>query len=170
MKIYDCLRIFLLIIIIAITYSIYPMIEGLFVPNETQFIMYNNLSDKGHGYVPVNNRVDSKYKGFFTTIHNENNNSLEKLGIKEDDPIIYNKAPIGLQPFLFNAPNYFNDNKVIDYKDNKWEPPVNPHYKYASPDNNDAILYLAHDNTIQDNFINEHKINEKEILARSSLN
>ena len=146
------------------------MIEGLFIPNETQFIIYNNLSDKGHGYVPVSNRADSKHKGFFTAINNENNNFLKKLGIREDDPIIYNKAPIGLQPFLFNAPNYFNDNKVMNYKDNKWEPPVNPHYKYASPDNNDAILYLALDKTIQDNFINEHKINEKEILSRSSLN
>lgn len=170
MKKYNYMKIFLLIIIIAITYKIYPIIEGLFVPNETQFIIYNNLSDKGNGYVPVNNRIDSKHKGFFTAINNENDKFLKKLGIKEDDPIIYNKAPIGLQPFLFNAPNYFNDNKVVDFKENTWKPLLDPHYGYASPDNNDAILYLEQDKTIQDNFINEHKINEKEIRSRSAFN
>ena len=166
MKVYDCLQISLLFIIIVITFYIHPIIEGLFIPDETQYVIYDNVSDKGSGYVPITNRIDSKHKGFFTSMHDVNNKSLKKLGLREDDPIIYNKAPIGLQQFLFNSPNYFNDNKVIDYEKNKWKPPLHPLYSYASPENNDAILYLTQDKTIQNDFMNEHKINEKEIVSR----
>ena len=170
MKLYSCLQICLLFIIIGITFYIHPIIEGLFIPNETQYVIYDNVSDKGSGYVPLTNRIDSKHTGFFTSIHKQNDTSLKKLGLREDNPIIYNKAPIGLQPFLFNAPNYFNDNKVIDYEKNTWDSPLNPLYSYASPDNKDSILYLTQDKTIRNDFINEHKINEKEIKSRSAFN
>ena len=159
---------FLLFILFMIVYS--PRIMEGMIPNETQFVIHKSVSNKGDDYVPLMNPVASENKGFFSSLFKVTKESMEQQGYATKDDIYYNKAPLSSNQFLFNPSDYFNTNKVIDYKENKWKPPINPFDTHSKVNDNYGILY---NNTkkepIHKLFTKEHKINEEEILSRSSI-
>ena len=147
--------IFLAILIIVLLYKP-SMIEG-FKPNEDQFSICDDRSEKGEtNYHQEKNLIKENPTGFYT--------SLIRLTEEKNNPRYY-KSPKCLKSRGFKK-NYFNNNKVIDHKNNNWNPPVDPWDTHAKPDNNDSILYSK---DLSDDFVYQHeKENQKEILSRSN--
>lgn len=142
---------FLVFLVIILLYK--PnKIEG-FTPNEFQFSICT-LPNGQMNYIKEKNKVLGPLKGFYS--------SLLKLTEEKNNPRYY-KSPKCMN-IKITKNNYFNDNKVIDHSKNNWNPPINPFDTYASPNNNNSILYPK--NFLEDMVYQHERINQKEILNR----
>ena len=148
----------IILIVLFISFVIYntsPTLKEPFQPDERQYIFCNKKKPLYH--IKINSiKEPSKEKGVFTTLINRNENyiPLTKVPLCSD------------QDSLNKTHDYFPDIKVINYKDNKYESPVDPFDPYSPPTDNYSILYSP---TIQSEFMKHNRLfREKNIMNRKN--
>jgi hypothetical protein len=104
---------------------------------------------------------DTKGRPYYGIVSNILEGPPPRIGIftqLKNNPIIldnYHKTPICPKPKDIPIQSYFNDNKIIDYKNNQWSGPINPFDPYTKPTDDHLIMYP--NSHIESNFLNYHK-------------
>jgi len=146
---------FILIIVISI-YKL-PVKEGLFAPDETQYIVCTDKSSQTSDFIPEENPIFTEKKGSLSSLLSDDKQNLPD----------YHKAPHCGSAFMGEEYKYFNDNVVVDHKNNKWTPPVDPYDPHPPPDYENSILYPEKiRDEIHKGFQKAHDKNKEEILLR----
>lgn len=152
----------IILIVLFISFVIYntsPTLKEPFQPDERQYAFCNNSSILSYGIQPNIIKEPSKEKGVFTTLLNKNEN------YKPLTDIPYCNEPEENQYIDLNT-DYFPDDKIINYKDNNYESPIDPFDPYPPPTDNYSILYSP---TIQSEFMKHNRLfREKNIMDRKN--
>jgi len=124
-------------------------------PNETQFRYCNDK--KGRPYYGIVSNIlqgPPMRQGIYT--------SMKRNLIDYDS---YNSTPLCSVQTDNTVMSYFNDNKVIDYKQNKWNSITDPWDTYSSPTDDHSITYRSKFH--EKNFMDYHtKIRKPSISMR----
>jgi hypothetical protein len=146
------MRFIFIIIILFFLFFNHQITEAF--PDERQFLPCSDI--RAHGltnYKVRRNHLDKPLKGFYSAY-------LRVAGKKDYSE--YYQSPICENKHDFQE-DYFNDNKVINYHENEWEPLEDP-FSYSKPTDNYLIEY-PHE-TYDRSFLNEYQKYKEEIKHR----